>query len=50
MSFRMVPKSVILDDLERVWPLFYVILTNLVASGQTTSKWLKIQHTVWTKS
>jgi len=31
MSFRLVPTSVTLTDLKCVWPLFCIILTNLVA-------------------
>jgi len=30
MSFRLVPKSITLNDLERLWPLHCVISLNLV--------------------
>jgi len=43
MGFRLVPKSVTLNDAERRnWPLFGVILLNSTALGPITSKWLKI--------
>ena len=43
MSFRLVPKSVTLNDLER-WPLFSVILWNLVVSGANCLKTITMDY------
>ena len=41
MSFRLVPKSVTLNDLERRnGPYFALFLQNLVVSGRIALKWL----------
>jgi len=45
MSFRLVPNSVTLDDLERRnSPNCSVISPNSVLSGRITYKWLKIHQ------
>ena len=42
MSFRLVPKSLTLNDFERLWPLFCVISANWVDFRAHCVKWLEI--------
>jgi len=47
MGFRLVPKSVTLNDLERRYDrVFCVISPNSVAFGQDYVKWLKIHRCI----
>jgi len=46
VSFRLASKSVTLNDLNEKWPLFCVILPNLVVSGAHCVKVVNL-HEIW---